>query len=232
MLGRVKGFDSRYWDGNLPPGHGFEFYYAKATEGDSWLSPEFWGQWSAAQALGLKRGMYHFWRAAGNQPVQARNFADIAKAASYGDLPLVMDFEDTRAPKDKTTFVKMALFYDILRGVVPPEREIVIYTARWWWDTWVTPWLSKIVWNPYYLPLWEADPPPETQNPGEWTSNIIQQTELDVMKPGILHDIDVDWMDRAYWDELFPLQTWAELTPQDKDEVMQELAISHGLVRA
>jgi len=206
------------------------FYYAKATEGRSWLSPQFWGQWNAAKALGLRVGMFHFWRYADDPGEQARHFAGHAKASDYGDLPLVMDFEDVRAPMDASTFVRMATFYHVLRDALPDEVEVIVYSARWWWDPWVKPFVNKAVWNPYALRLWEADPPPETPNPGEWVGNVIQQTELDVLKPGYAHAIDVDWMAQSYWDELFPLARWENLTPLQRDQVLKELAIDHGLV--
>jgi len=205
MLGRVRGFDSRYWDGRLPDNHGMKFVYIKSTQDDRFLAENFWTNWVAAEEERLKRGQYHFWKYWPDQTLQAVHFADHAASSGYGELPLVLDFEDVQAPKDKTTFERMAAFYHaLMKELGPAQQDVIVYTGNWWWETWVDPFLKKATWNPYLLRLW-GHPRKNTKNPGEWTEMVIQQTELDVHYPGFKAAIDVDWMDQALWDELFPI---------------------------
>ncbi len=98
-------FDSRYWNGVLPPqGQKYSGYIAKATQGE-WTTPEFPVQYRAAELLyGDARGAYCFHRAAQDPVASARHYHQaVLSVGGYGKLPPILDLEDTRAPGNLET---------------------------------------------------------------------------------------------------------------------------------
>ena len=69
----------------------YKFVFVKATEGTGYRA-NYQGQMDGAESIGLLRGMYHFYRQAASPSYQAAYFTNWAKK---GELPPVLDFEDT-----------------------------------------------------------------------------------------------------------------------------------------
>ena len=71
--------------------------------------------------------------------------------------------------------------------------EVMCYSAKWWWDYWAKPYVQSK--HKFYdRLLWEADPGPDTPEPGEWTKEKLAmvQVRLDWNAPGFNARIDVD----------------------------------------
>ena len=193
----IKGFDSRYWDGHLPPGYDFKFYIAKATQDTVFVSPEFKGQWESAGRLGLNQGMYHYWRHFADPQGQAKNYKDVSdEVGGPGYFPPIVDVEDPRAAKSLATANHA---WNTVEAVEQKfGEEAVIYTANWWWQSWIEPFIPDS--HPFYTrKLWEADPPPPTRI--AWPDDMIVMVQeiLDWRAPGFNAGIDVNVITDLAW---------------------------------
>jgi len=187
----IEGFDSRWWDGIMPVGYDYRFYIAKATEGE-WTSPQFPIQYRAAEQLNLLRSAFCFHRYATDPIKSAKQFHDAILAnGGYGKIPPVIDFEDTRAPRSPVLVEHMWTQLEEMEQLA--GQEVMCYSARWWWDSWAKPYV-KSQHDFYNRLLWEADPAPDTPEPGEWTKEKLAmvQVRLDWNAPGFNAAIDVD----------------------------------------
>ncbi len=193
----IKGFDSRYWNGHLPTGYDFEFYIAKATQNSEFVSPEFRMQWESAAQLGLKQGMYHYWQKFADSKSQARWYKQISdEVGGPGYFPPILDIEDPRASKSLDTAHKAWDTLDEMEQLF--GQEVMVYTANWWWQSWIEPFISSS--HPFYSRvLWEADPPPPTRI--AWPDNkiVIVQEVLDWNAPGFNAGIDVNVITDVNW---------------------------------
>jgi GH25 family lysozyme M1 (1,4-beta-N-acetylmuramidase) len=186
-----EGFDSRFWNGILPEGYDYHFYMAKATQGE-WTTSEFPIQYRAAEQLGLMRSPYCFYRYAEDAVKSAKWFHEAVIAnGGYGKIPPVLDCEDTKAPRSLAMVNHM--WIQLQEMEQRSGLEVMIYSAAWWWDAWAKPFV-KDEHKFYDRLLWEADPPPDTPEPGEWTKEklVMVQVRLDWHAPGFNAPIDVD----------------------------------------
>ena len=169
----IKGIDISHWQGTIEwpriPDE-YKFAFMKATEGDGFVDDMFALNWEAAEVE--SRGAYHFWRYAFNGKQQAEHFFDTVNATGdLGELPPVVDLEDTRAPKGGDIILRM-------RQMLQRTEELfgqkpIVYTANWWWhpwtlgntgfgdyDLWVAHYKTVFPWSQPYLPAgwddWQA----------------------------------------------------------------------------
>lgn len=81
---------------NAVKANGIEFAYIKATEGTSYISPEFNKQYTSATNAGLIRGAYHFARPAASSGAAQANYFVSHGGGWSGDgstLPGALDLE-------------------------------------------------------------------------------------------------------------------------------------------
>lgn len=231
----VKGLDSRYWGGLLPPGYDYEFAGIKISQGTKdnldLSAPK--KQWVMAPDQGLARLPFHFWKgsrlndAEQHGKEQAEFFFDmmVKLDPNMGELPPCVDAEDKWARKGVQALI------DICSCAKRTEelwgREPLLYTANWWWQQWIEPYhnFDRDKYNPYQYKLWEADPLPDTKEPGDWTKAdiAIVQVVLDWYAPGFVQlsgrkaGIDVDWAGKVWYDE--QLGNTPPQPPTEKTEV-------------
>ncbi|MBR2831220.1 hypothetical protein IKE83_02575 [Candidatus Saccharibacteria bacterium] len=102
--GLTRGVDVSAYQGEISMSRlkeqGIEFVYAKATEGSSYVDPNFAKNFAAAEAAGLPAGAYHFFSYESSGAAQAENF--IAAVGSLeGRLIPVVDMELSKEQKAK-----------------------------------------------------------------------------------------------------------------------------------
>lgn len=84
------------------------FCVVKATEGHSYLDPDFVQNFYQAREHGLVRGAYHFWNASSTARQQAYFYLSQVEL-EYGDLPPVLDVEQKAASQTVETFQREVL---------------------------------------------------------------------------------------------------------------------------
>jgi lysozyme len=94
----IKGIDVSRYQGTIDwkkvKADGIRFAFIKATEGTTLVDPYFSVNWEGAEAHGVVRGAYHFFRPGLDGTVQAEHFLQRIQWAK-GDLPPVLDLEVT-----------------------------------------------------------------------------------------------------------------------------------------
>ena len=166
----IKGIDVSHWQGDIDWGAiplQYKFAFMKATEGTGFIDDKFSKNWF--ESKGILRGAYHFWRYSFDGTAQAEHFFDIVGATGdLGELPPVVDLEDTRAPKGGDIAIRMRQMLQRTEELF--GKKPVIYTANWWWspwtlnntgfgdyDLWVAHYKTVYPWSKPYLPAgWDS----------------------------------------------------------------------------
>ena len=130
----VKGIDVSSYQGVVDwaaaRADGVEYAFIRAGDGATFTDPQFARNWSGAQAAGVLRGAYQFFRPAQDPIAQAdRMLAVIAGAP--GDLPPVIDVEDAGGLGPDVVEAAVRAWIDRVRPVL--GREPIIYTGFYFW---------------------------------------------------------------------------------------------------
>jgi lysozyme len=98
----LQGVDVSTYDGTVDwptaKANGIVFGIAKATEGVSLEDDQFSTNWPAMKQDGVVRGAYHFFHCDDDPSAQATFFLSVVGTLQPGDLPPVLDFEDSSCP--------------------------------------------------------------------------------------------------------------------------------------
>lgn len=81
------------WSAVAKGGRGFVF--VKATEGNTYVNPDFARDWAGAKAADLLRGAYHFFHPKDDPRTQASEFLRTQGPLGATDLPALLDWEVT-----------------------------------------------------------------------------------------------------------------------------------------
>ena len=193
----ILGIDVSHWSGvmdwNKAVSAGARYAWVKATEALTFKDSQFDRNWSETDGK-LPRGAYHFWRAASDPLAQARHFADIV-GSDRGELPPMLDIEDVYSPKMTSKVVS-----DIVCCAVEIKklfgRAPIIYTAKWYWDTWIA--------TPNCLAGWDLAVAHYTTAlqpamPKGWTKYKVWQKSADGNRRGREFGAQADDMDLDYF---------------------------------
>jgi lysozyme len=161
---------------------GYAFTFIKATDGQDYVDPMFAQNWAGAEAAGLLRGAYHFFRAEDDPGIQAEWFWKTVGGTS--ELPLVVDVEQTMGQPASVVISNLTSFLDSLQQWT--GRQPMIYTAPGFWSG-----LGTSGFGGY--PLWVAEyGVPEPTLPSGWTFWDFWQHSESGQVPGIQGDVDLN----------------------------------------
>jgi lysozyme len=175
---------------------GFAFAYAKATEGVAFADRQFQSNWAGIRSAGMLRGAYHFFRPALPVARQADQFAARVGPLAAGDLPPMLDLEETsrNASEDewprvgKTRRVALALEW-LERVEQALGRQPIIYTRG--------SFVEDVLGAPGLLlryPMWIAhyteDAQPQT--PAGWPGWLLWQYSQTGRVDGLKCDLDLN----------------------------------------
>lgn len=128
---RIEGIDVSHWEGDINfrevARAGIRFVYIKASEGDSYIDPDFERNYTEARKARLKIGFYHYVtaRTVEEARAQARHFADVIHGKKYHGCP-VMDFEVFgNLSKERINEISLA-FLQELREVT--GKRVAVYS--------------------------------------------------------------------------------------------------------
>ena len=190
------------WEGVAAAG--VAFAYAKATEGRGFSDPKFASNWAGMKEAGLLRGAYHFFHPAQPVEAQAARFVAAVGTLAPGDLPPMLDIEETTPTRDEWDSVPMAQRVPLaVQWLQIVERSLgrkpVVYLRR----SFV---LEKFV-HPGALagyPLWVVDytTAPEPALPTCWNTWTFWQYSAAGAVAGIAGHVDMDRFHGAQTDLL------------------------------
>jgi lysozyme len=192
----LKGLDVSQWQGaiNWPQvkRDGYSFAIIKASEGETFVDPDFAANWTWAKVAGLVRGAYAFTRPESGNPVgQAAHFVATVRAAGDwddGDMA-AGDFETPEGSGDESAFA--VTFLSTAKGSLgfPP----LAYMSQSWAQYRMSD--SRLA----AYPLWLACLEPETcpASIGVWPSVALQQYSWTLSVPGIDGNVDGDQLERS-----------------------------------
>jgi hypothetical protein len=193
--------DSYGWNGAPPPASASLVRGLYVLNSDNrWVFYNRDMELEAAQEAGWETGVFHVWRMAGDQDIQAAWLVDHLPPGCR--LPLVIDCEDKQAIKGLKTVTALRAFWKNLLALY--KGQILTYTAPWWWDAWVKPYdgamLPGLPFSPYDHPLWVCDVPPDDPHlPGRWTSWVMRQIAIDVSFVGFNARADIDLAEQKWF---------------------------------
>lgn len=127
------GLDISHFQGNLMevinPRDSIKFIFCKATQGTTFLDPEFRTNWRLIQSKGFIRGTYHFYNCGADPIKQADFFTAQIKDIGQHDIPPVLDIEGGSMVKGVSAY---QMEQDILKFLKQVEkntgRKPIIYT--------------------------------------------------------------------------------------------------------
>jgi lysozyme len=125
---------------------GYAFTFIKATDGETYTDPLFAQNWAGAKAAGLLRGAYHFFRAEDDPQAQAEFFWHTV--GSVGELPLVVDVEESMSQSNSVVIANLSSFLASLQQWT--GKQPMIYTDPGFWNS-----LGTTAFGGY--PLWVAN---------------------------------------------------------------------------
>ena len=161
---QVDGIDVSYWQPDIDwtrvAADGIVFAIIRVSDGDpaagGTYDTEFQTNWSGAQAAGVIRGVYQFFRPNHDPIVQADLvISEIGGAMTPGDLPPTIDVEATGGLTEPQVAAAIGAWINRIEtvlGVTP-----IIYTGKYFWEGNV----NSSAYSSY--PLWHA------AYPGNWT---------------------------------------------------------------
>lgn len=131
----VEGVDVSYFQGSIDwasvRASGSVFAFARVSDGDDFLDPQFDANWSGMKAAGIVRGVYQFFRPEQDAASQA---SLLLSHASFepGDLPPVLDVEVADGVGYSAIADGIATWVSIVQSAT--GRAPIVYTAASFWD--------------------------------------------------------------------------------------------------
>lgn len=168
------GIDISHYQGNvleeIPVGDSLRFLICKATEGITYVDPEFHTNWQEIKAKGFIRGAYHFYVCADDPLKQAAHFAATINNIESTDIAPILDIEQGSMSEDVSTEQMqkdILLFLHRVEALV--KRKPIIYTGY----DFANENLKNPIFSEYNLWLAEYTSAPKPNIPKLWTDKGI-----------------------------------------------------------
>lgn len=187
----LVGVDVSYYQGKVDwpevRAAGVSFAFVRASDGATFLDPEFNNNWPGTRAAGVTRGAYQFFRPA-QDPIEQANvlIAAIQGAGglSRGDIAPVLDVEVTDGVAQNVVLQRAEVWLRAVEATF--GRRPLIYTAPGFWDD-----LGATESFGRY-PLWVANWASCPRLPGSWQRWTFWQTTDKGVVPGIEGQVDLN----------------------------------------
>jgi lysozyme len=173
-------------------GGGIGFAIAKATEGTSYVDPQFKANWAGMKSSGIRvRGAYHFGRPGTDATAQAAHFVSTVGGSLAAGEFAVLDIEtaDSQSPSSVAKWSNTFVSTVQAKLKVPPSR-VFVYTGAWFWNPQAGG--GKSLPSSFFKhPLWVAGyVPSKPPMPAGWSSwTVWQYTDKDSIA-GISGNVD------------------------------------------
>jgi lysozyme len=138
----VEGIDVSYWQSTIDwpavaaDSTNIRFAIARVSHGDPSLGgvedTQFAANWAGIQAQGLVRGVYQYWDPGVDPTAQADYLVGKVGRLGPGDLPAVVDVEETNGQSASTIITRLHTWMDLVE--TGTGRRPIIYTGSYFWD--------------------------------------------------------------------------------------------------
>jgi len=204
---------------------GFEFVIAKATEGETWIDPNYAEFVEEMGEHGIIDGSYHYFRGTFDPLIQASHYATIAGNAA---IPLIVDVERiNNVDANRVPLLAQGVFTSRLLAFLGrleqhTGRRAWIYTNKYSWTTLTT----SPAWSTTYK-LWVASYAASPIVPPPWVTYILWQYTAAYPIAGKYYDANKF---PGTKDELLALCQNAGLTLEQRVKRLEDAALAHGWV--
>jgi lysozyme len=120
------------WEAVAGDASNIKFAYVKATEGTSFIDPEFSVNYAALESVGIKRGAYHFFHPSDPIPAQVQNFLKVLGDMQQGDLPPVLDVEVSNGLSPDSVADNILQWLEQVKNAL--NCTPLIYTSSGFWN--------------------------------------------------------------------------------------------------
>ena len=177
---------------------GVKGVFIKATEGKTYIDPDFAKNVRGAQAVGLKVGFYHYARPENNAAAdEIKNFLMAIKSFE-ADLPHVLDVEGEAMGQKVGAFNLTVWSYAWLSSVQKATgHRVAIYTGASFSKSYLG---TKLAMYPLWVAHYGATTPAAND---AWPKWMAFQYTSDGQVPGISGRVDMNEFDLTYWNSLF-----------------------------
>jgi GH25 family lysozyme M1 (1,4-beta-N-acetylmuramidase) len=136
----VEGIDIASWqhpngaaiDWNQVVSSGKKFNIIKATQGTGYTNPYFADDYAQTKAHGMIAGAYHWLDPCCDGTSQAKYFLNVIGSYAYGDLPPMLDIEDTNVTNTGAYVQAIADWVKTIEQAV--GRKPMLYSGNWYWS--------------------------------------------------------------------------------------------------
>ncbi len=167
-------------------GDDIDFAFAKATEGTTFVDPQFATNWAGMQDAGVVRGAYHYFHPELDPDDQAAFVVSTVGPLAATDFPIVLDLEINGGETEDVVVANALTFLNDVETAT--GRTPIIYTSNRVITT-----VSGGSPNFAHYPLWDAQygvPCPDI--PAPWTTWNIWQTDGTASVDGVPDGDTVD----------------------------------------
>ena len=161
---------------------GVSFAYIKATQGNTWQSPDYKADFEAARAAGLIVGFYHYYMTDDAPQTQFDNFTSHVDLGE-GDLPPVVDIEALHKNTRPDLADDLRQFLSMLEGKYGVKP--IIYSGV----NFANEYLSGFGNHPLWLAEYGVDQP---KTPSGWESWAFWQYSQSGTVDGVNGPVDLD----------------------------------------
>ncbi|MBN1945351.1 MAG: hypothetical protein JW797_06710 [Bradymonadales bacterium] len=185
----VPGIDVSKWQGAIDwtavQESGVVFAFIRVSHGTNILDEYFVANWNQAAAVGILRGAYQYFSPTQDPIEQADLLLDYLETHGAGELPPVIDVEETGGQSAATIADRVGQWLEHVEAALGVRP--IIYTGPYFWNTSV----QSNAFSGY--PLWVANWGVDCPNlPTAWSDWVFWQTSATGRIDGISGDVDTD----------------------------------------
>ena len=178
-----------------------DFSIIKATQGDSWIDPDFSHNWQQSNKFLQISGAYHYYIFSDDPETQADNFIKTV-SLSNGNLPPIVDVELVCSTCDSLTVTRDKMMEDLTTFLEAIENHFsvkpIIYTNTFFYTRYLA---GKFEDYTFWMAEYEKTPPqglvgiqPQASDTTNIPNIVIWQfTDYDRLK-GIIGRVDMNFM--------------------------------------
>jgi lysozyme len=111
---------------------GIRFAFVKATEGRGFVNRNFASAWNKLPGTAIRRGAYHYYKPTDDPAEQAALFLQVVGDLTTGDLPPLLDLEESGEVDAATLLSRVAIWLERVEQAT--GKTPILYTFPYFWE--------------------------------------------------------------------------------------------------